>query len=411
MSSEQLSQLDYVFKNVASGKVKTDAISSLQTISAANESYSTVPIISSGNVWAQSDILLRGASESLAAGIVQRVIVRMASIHNTNLPTLKGVSWISGRINWVNPSFNLDFIPQFYSSTISQFGSPPGTGFISVASSINFPFVFDYGSGILTFIKTPPSIPINLADVDNNVLWIDGYVYTGTFLSDIITGGLTGGIQGPTGPKGPSFTTLVRSLGLPNIIDTTTVEFNGNNQSVVTSESFNLLNEGVFFQATVPVLTSNTVTIDLGISSIFGVVRQNYFFRVEYVNPSTSKITIYNGTTTDPALLYTETYFLNTRLSIYGDGLRLIFEINGIRRSISDFVNSSANYYLNINSTQSSTVRHTIRDIRFYPTGLKGDSIIGPTGPVGPVNSIIFDGGNAYTDYGREPILNCGSAT
>ena len=201
MSAEQLSQLDYVFKRDAAGKVKTDAVSTLQTISASNESYPVIPIIPSQNVWAQSSQLTSGATISLTAGIVQRVIVKMTSVHISDLPTLKGISWNSGYINWINPSFNLDFIPQFYASTKSQSGSPPGSGFISVSSTSAHPYVFDFGSGILTFISSAPStdFPIDLTDVTNNVLWISGYVYTGSFLSDVIDSG----IVGPTGPTGP----------------------------------------------------------------------------------------------------------------------------------------------------------------------------------------------------------------
>lgn len=205
MSNLQLSQLDYVFKKEAATKVKTDSAQDRQTISASNESFPTIPIISSSNVWTGASTLQTGLTASLAEGIVRQVRVRMTSIHDTNYTTLRGVSWNSGHINWVPETFNLEFTPLFYSSNIGVAGTPPGTGFNSVASSIDFPFVFDYGSGILTFLNSPPSgpplTPLNLADIANNALWISGYVYIGPTLSTMVSGNT--GTTGPTGPVGP----------------------------------------------------------------------------------------------------------------------------------------------------------------------------------------------------------------
>lgn len=213
MSDLQLSELDYVFKKEAAGKVKTDSVQIRQTISAANEAYPTIPIISSSNVWTGISTLESGLAASIAARIVMQKTVRMTSIHDTNYTTLRGVSWNSGYTNWVPETFNLSFTPLFYSSTIGIAGTPPGTGFNSVASSTDFPFVFNYGSGILTFLDSPPSgpplTPLDLADIANNALWITGYIYTGPTLSNIVLSGVgstgaTGanGSIGPTGSEG-----------------------------------------------------------------------------------------------------------------------------------------------------------------------------------------------------------------
>jgi len=206
MSNLQLSQLDYVFKKEAATKVKTDSAQDRQTISASNESYPTIPIISSSNVWTSASTLQSGLAASLTAGIVRKIDVKMTSIHDTNYTTLRGVSWNSGYTNWVPESFNLQFTPLFYSSNISVSSPPFDSRFNSVASSVDFPFVFDYGSGILTFLNSPPSgpplTPLNLADIANNSLWISGYIYIGSTLSNIVLSGV--GSTGPTGNIGPT---------------------------------------------------------------------------------------------------------------------------------------------------------------------------------------------------------------
>lgn len=218
MSNLQLSELDYVFKKDAAVKVKTDATLVRQTISAANEAFPSVPIVSSSNVWTGSTTLQLGATAS--SSIVTRRTIKMSSVHDVDYTTLRGVSWNTGMKNWVPETFHLDFTPRFYSSLGSLSGPPPGTGFYSVASSIDFPFVFDYGSGILTFLDSPPTgppnTPLNLADIANNTLWISGYTYNGQTLTDtIISGGGGSGSTGPTGPAGP-VTSIIFDGGAPN---------------------------------------------------------------------------------------------------------------------------------------------------------------------------------------------------
>lgn len=206
MSNLQLSELDYVFKKDAADRTKTDSTVVRQTISASNEAYPSIPIISSSNVWTASSTLESGLADSIAAGVVTHLTVRMTSIHDVDYTTLRGISWNSGYKNWVPETFHLDFTPLFYSSSLGQSGSPPGSGFNAVASSVDFPFVFDYGSGILTFLDSPPSgpplTPINLADIANNALWISGYIYTGPNLSTVLSSTGHTGYTGPTGYTG-----------------------------------------------------------------------------------------------------------------------------------------------------------------------------------------------------------------
>lgn len=219
MSAEELSRLDYVFKKAAADKVKTDAVSTLQTISPENESYPIIPIVGSQYVWTNSSSLQGGATGSLSSGTVERITTKMTTVHNVDYPSLKGISWRSGYTNWVSPSFNLDFIPQFYVSTRNQPGTPPGTGFYPIASSISHPFVFDYGSGILTFTVSAPSTDffLDLTDVANNVLWISGYIYKGQTLTDLIGPTGTFGATGPSGPTGPvgPVTSIIFDGGTP----------------------------------------------------------------------------------------------------------------------------------------------------------------------------------------------------
>ena len=186
-----MSQTDYLFKKVAANKVKTD--STATPISATNESYYTSNLVQSNNVWLQSRLLSGGPAGSGAPVVQLRTAVKMTSVHGVGVsqdfPLLIGFSWNSGTTDWIDPSYNLLYSPTFY---VGPTGSSPGSADVyTIASTPEFPFIFDYKSGILTFLSAVPTAPYNLAFLTlgtpgtpnafqtTYALWITGYTYKG----------------------------------------------------------------------------------------------------------------------------------------------------------------------------------------------------------------------------------------
>ena len=217
-SDFQSSEIDYLFKKDAASKVKTDSNST--PISATNESYYTSTLVHSDDVWLQSELLNQGPVGSALPVIQQQINVPMTSIHGVgatqDFPNLVGYSWNSGVKNWIDPSYNLSYSPTFY---VGPIGSNPGNSDVYIiASSSDFPFVFDYKSGILTFLNHLPISPYNLASITRGGvpeyqttyrIWVTGYTYTGLTLAStgpnsILTSGGYSGSAGPTGATGPA---------------------------------------------------------------------------------------------------------------------------------------------------------------------------------------------------------------
>lgn len=200
MSAQDLSKLDYLYKQVTADKLKTDATPDLPLISSENEGYYKNPILDSDNVWTDtSDLRIKGNFSSYAL----LNTIPMISIHANDLPELRGRAWATGYKNWIPEFYNPDFTPIFYSTTSPANGLPipesSSVGFFNIASTSDYPYVFDYGTGILTFTKGIPNYPIDLRN-SNSQLWISAYTYSGKVLSTVLETSI--GLAGPTGPRG-----------------------------------------------------------------------------------------------------------------------------------------------------------------------------------------------------------------
>lgn len=200
MSEQDLSKLDYVYKQVSSDKIKTDATSAFPLISSENEGYYKYPILDSDNVWTDtSDLRIKGKYSTYAV----RRTIPMISLHGGDIEELRGISWATGYKNWIPELYNPDFTPIFYATNSPEIGVPvpesSSYGFFNIASTSDYPYVFDYGTGILTFTKGIPNYPIDLRN-SNSQLWISGYTYSGKVLSRLIETSI--GATGPTGAKG-----------------------------------------------------------------------------------------------------------------------------------------------------------------------------------------------------------------
>jgi hypothetical protein len=195
LSKSKISELDYLFKNNAANKVKTDTTQT--PILADNEGNYTAKVVTGDNVLLASSKLKEGATAALAASIiVKRDFVRMTSVHISNIPALVGIAWNSGFKNWVDPFINRDFAPKFQVALSTAVTPLTSTNSSIIDSDDSFPFVFDYKTGILTFLDVPYNANgFNLTELNGpntryNV-FISGYTYSGPTL-DKLAGGSIG---------------------------------------------------------------------------------------------------------------------------------------------------------------------------------------------------------------------------
>jgi len=179
---QQLAQLDYVFKRDAANKVKTDGLINQTGISSANELESVVKVVRADQIWADSSRLLQGPSGSNVPATQQTYAV-FSDVHPI-IADLRGRSWKAAAGNWVSPDFHPSFTPIFY------YGPQAATPVNTIDTSL-YPFVFDYGSGILTFLGNVPSYLSSGA----NIVYASGYTYNGT-LGPLAANGVSAGTFG-----------------------------------------------------------------------------------------------------------------------------------------------------------------------------------------------------------------------
>jgi hypothetical protein len=187
MSALQLAELDYIYKKTAASTVKTDNATS--SILATSQSIFTSPIMSSDNVWTESATLELGPN--FASSIVSlQTRVKMTSAHgvgpNPDIVALTGVAWTSGITNWVDKKFHIGFAPTFEVAS----GTNPAPGdYKTIDNSSDYPMIFDYKSGVLTFLVTPYAANgVDLtAKTGTDTTWhvyITGYTYLGGTLEE-----------------------------------------------------------------------------------------------------------------------------------------------------------------------------------------------------------------------------------
>jgi hypothetical protein len=198
---EQLSALDYFAKRAAASKVKTDSTSTVITIS--NELNYTSTTVTGDNVWLDEKTLYKGAAISVSEGVATATsYVKMQSIHGVggvspDNPNLIGVAWKAPITNWIDAKFDSDFEPVFFMGPNSLTDYVPSMAFKQLGSSPLCPYIFDYKTGILTFIDTVTKLPINLKEkvvdpttgivTSKYAIWISGYTYTGRTLDQVTT--------------------------------------------------------------------------------------------------------------------------------------------------------------------------------------------------------------------------------
>jgi hypothetical protein len=236
MNDVTANQLDYVYKKNAVGVVKTDEVY-IASISGLNEKIATSNLAFADNVWSESHYLYTGATAACAqpssiGGFVATNpgFVKLNSVWGTGAtpsnPLLIGIAWESGYLNWIPKLFGISYDLFIYAipSGVPCTPTTIANGTAQRVSPASIQYVFDYTTGVLTFIGVPgPVGPANwnitskTGTTTTYDLYItQGYLYTGATLTNFTTPvpgttGYTGptgytGYTGYTGPTGSSVT-------------------------------------------------------------------------------------------------------------------------------------------------------------------------------------------------------------
>ena len=183
INNEQLLEVDYLVKQNLYGVIKTDGFisSGNTTTTPGNEFYSYKQVIRSDSIWINSKDLVINGTNSVYANrrSLQCADMNASGTYGTNNPSLVGRAWATNISNWISPEFNITFTIIAYIGLISNASTFPNT--LSNFSQIDttaYPYIFNYGAGVLTFIgNIPPNLYPNASKT--YALFINGYIYTG----------------------------------------------------------------------------------------------------------------------------------------------------------------------------------------------------------------------------------------
>jgi hypothetical protein len=268
INNEQLLEVDYLVKQNLYGVIKSDGFTSSgnTTTTPGNEFYSYKQVIRSDSIWINSKDLVINGTNSVYANrrSLQCADMNASGIYGTNNPSLVGRAWATNISNWISPEFNITFTIIAYIGLISNASTFPNT--LSNFSQIDttaYPYIFNYGAGVLTFIG---NIPPNLYPNTNKTyaLFINGYIYTGDlglFSSNtsIVTSNITSA----------SITTQNNSINAGSgSIYTSNIYLTGN----LYSSNGLLYSSGIGQNTNITSLTINTQnnTLNVGSGTIYG---------------------------------------------------------------------------------------------------------------------------------------------
>jgi hypothetical protein len=212
-------ELDYVFKKDAVGVTKTDDMSKSRILP-LNERSFTTSLTFSDNIWSESHGLYAGAAAAVLTPSIYNKpnniatdasMTKLTSLWGVGSatpanPLLAGQTWVSGLTNWI-PSI---FDQSKGSYDLMIYAVPQGTAPSAVLSTgaivspLGSNFVFDYATGILTFIGAPGLVGPNSWNILQTTtvggivvtsydLYItSGYRYTGGTLTNFSAAGGSG---------------------------------------------------------------------------------------------------------------------------------------------------------------------------------------------------------------------------
>jgi hypothetical protein len=242
------------------------------------------------------------------------------------------------------------------------------------------------GAGKFYYQSTAPN-PDTLAGIQPGTLWYDseqGYLYVYVNDGDTSQWVTQYSMIGPSGPKGSdgNFTTL--SSTYSNIFLDDDSDFhilagiqNGADQSVSTLESFGS-DQGMYLQAEIPVIQNDQDQIRFGIKDSNG--DWVYHVKLAHNTPTIGQMVIYDSYGNDinnNVLDYSQTYVAGDILSIYIDGEKVYYKINGVTLvdGLTDFVvtNPSLSYrffcetFVGTNPANTLSIDYSFHNFKFYP--------------------------------------------
>jgi len=240
------------------------------------------------------------------------------------------------------------------------------------------------GSGKFYYQSTEPTTA-TLTGIQPGTLWYDsaeGYLYIYVVDNDSgqwVTQFNTVGPSGPQGNNG-SFTTL-SSTGSNIFLDSDN-DFhiladiqNGSDQRVYTLESFGS-DQGMYVQSQIPDMLADQDQILFGLKD--NADNWAYYVKLTHNLPSVGNMVIYNAYGNDinnDVLDYGQIYNPSDVFSIYIDGEKVYFKINGITIQTIDFVvNPSLSYkffcetLVGTNPANTLSVDYSFEFFKFYPT-------------------------------------------
>ena len=245
---------------------------------------------------------------------------------------------------------------------------------------VNIDFSGLGGAGKFYYQGNVPSVEA-LSGIQPGTLWYDsdqGYLYV--YVNDGDTAQWVTQVNsiGPVGPKGNdgNFTTL-SSTGSNIFLDSDS-DFhilsgiqNGSDQSVYTIESFSS-DQGMYLQVNLPIMLNDQDHIFIGLKD--NLNNWAYYVELTHNTPSVGNMIIYDSI--GGVITYSQTYNQGDIFSIYVDGEKVYYKINGLTLWSCDFItNSSLKYKFfcetNIGTLPNNTLSsdYSFEEFKFYPTG------------------------------------------
>lgn len=160
MAISDASKVDLLWKKVAFGVTKSDSSSAK---SGSNETISSPLPVYANQIWAQAGDI-PSTPPVASAGIVEKRSV--AAVMDTT--ATKDLTWVAGFTDWIPATFNANYSVKVF------VGNPATDGVQIFPDTNNNEFVFDYQSGVLTFLN---AIPANVA---TKGIYLQGFRYVGT---------------------------------------------------------------------------------------------------------------------------------------------------------------------------------------------------------------------------------------
>ena len=172
MAITDTQKVDYLWKKIGYGRVKTD-VNSIKN--ATNESISSPLLLRGEEVWAESYQI----PSTIPSSSTNEVTVYLTSSPvecTADITSSTNRTWKTGTVDWIPPEIGSTYLIKAYLHTAGDAANAAtsGTQIFGAGSGNNDEWFFDYKSGVLNFIGT--NLP---SGISGKKVYISGAVYTG----------------------------------------------------------------------------------------------------------------------------------------------------------------------------------------------------------------------------------------